>query len=116
MDVSRGDSGCVCIEDAATTRIYPLSLPDALPIWHHRQRDAQPARAALARVLLGVVRAPQEEGDAAGSDDAVERDRSEEHTSELQSRQYLVCRLLLEKKSPQPPRSCLVPHRRHPCL
>src|SRR3712207_8687170 len=30
-------------------------------------------------------------------------DRSEEHTSELQSRQYLVCRLLLEKKPPPPP-------------
>src|SRR3712207_8934445 len=29
--------------------------------------------------------------------------RSEEHTSELQSRQYLVCRLLLEKKTPNPP-------------
>src|SRR3712207_8666692 len=32
----------------------------------------------------------------------VARDRSEEHTSELQSRQYLVCRLLLEKKKTQP--------------
>src|SRR3712207_7155800 len=32
-------------------------------------------------------------------------DRSEEHTSELQSRQYLVCRLLLEKKNRQPPLS-----------
>src|SRR5258707_9477389 len=32
------------------------------------------------------------------ADLAVEPDRSEEHTSELQSRQYLVCRLLLEKK------------------
>src|SRR5258707_9535221 len=31
--------------------------------------------------------------------------RSEEHTSELQSRQYLVCRLLLEKKKPVPPRA-----------
>src|SRR3712207_7481547 len=31
--------------------------------------------------------------------DVVERERSEEHTSELQSRQYLVCRLLLEKKN-----------------
>src|SRR3712207_7562998 len=31
--------------------------------------------------------------------------RSEEHTSELQSRQYLVCRLLLEKKKQSPPRS-----------
>src|SRR3712207_7154693 len=34
--------------------------------------------------------------------------RSEEHTSELQSRQYLVCRLLLEKKKNQPPQLC--PH------
>src|SRR3712207_7402777 len=33
------------------------------------------------------------------------RSRSEEHTSELQSRQYLVCRLLLEKKKKKPPRS-----------
>src|SRR3712207_6898588 len=32
---------------------------------------------------------------------ATERSRSEEHTSELQSRQYLVCRLLLEKKKKQ---------------
>src|SRR3712207_7697986 len=34
------------------------------------------------------------------SRDAATRARSEEHTSELQSRQYLVCRLLLEKKKP----------------
>src|SRR3712207_7050824 len=33
---------------------------------------------------------------------AFQRTRSEEHTSELQSRQYLVCRLLLEKKKHQP--------------
>src|SRR3712207_5208481 len=43
--------------------------------------------------------------------------RSEEHTSELQSRQYLVCRLLLEKKKPQPswplgPRNLRVASRR----
>src|SRR3712207_6994857 len=43
------------------------------------------ARARLGRRVRGV----------AGADEAV---RSEEHTSELQSRQYLVCRLLLEKK------------------
>src|SRR3712207_8330230 len=38
--------------------------------------------------------------------------RSEEHTSELQSRQYLVCRLLLEKKKihPRTPFSCLLTH------
>src|SRR3712207_8021261 len=35
--------------------------------------------------------------------------RSEEHTSELQSRQYLVCRLLLEKKKPQPPSYTISP-------
>src|SRR3712207_8962827 len=35
----------------------------------------------------------------AGPPEATFRDRSEEHTSELQSRQYLVCRLLLEKKN-----------------
>src|SRR3712207_7983027 len=34
-------------------------------------------------------------------DDVVDDRRSEEHTSELQSRQYLVCRLLLEKKNKQ---------------
>src|SRR5258707_10910225 len=39
-------------------------------------------------------------------------DRSEEHTSELQSRQYLVCRLLLEKKKKNPQTS---PHRRAQC-
>src|SRR3712207_8789784 len=37
---------------------------------------------------------------------AVQRGRSEEHTSELQSRQYLVCRLLLEKKNTRPRRPC----------
>src|SRR3712207_8378636 len=36
--------------------------------------------------------------------------RSEEHTSELQSRQYLVCRLLLEKKNMIPPHSCALRH------
>src|SRR3712207_7967333 len=40
---------------------------------------------------------------AATVDAETERDRSEEHTSELQSRQYLVCRLLLEKKQTDTP-------------
>src|SRR3712207_8358326 len=50
---------------------------------------------------LGLRRAqripPQPEGVRPGDEDELRR-RSEEHTSELQSRQYLVCRLLLEKK------------------
>src|SRR5947209_16283509 len=50
--------------------------------------------AALGRGLDQLRGAPLE-GELAGAQHA---ERSEEHTSELQSRQYLVCRLLLEKK------------------
>src|SRR3712207_7595952 len=48
--------------------------------------------------LLGVNRSAWQYEPLRGRDDAV-RERSEEHTSELQSRQYLVCRLLLEEKT-----------------
>src|SRR6476620_12737985 len=61
--------------DTATTEIYTLSLHDALPIF-----SPPPRRWPVPR------RRPRAQP------------RSEEHTSELQSRQYLVCRLLLEKK------------------
>src|SRR3712207_9445384 len=81
--------------DTATTEIYTLSLHDALPIC--------------------LVTAAAQVSDSTGSKNKGERGnlsrgtmmcsltqtssrRSEEHTSELQSRQYLVCRLLLEKK------------------
>src|SRR3712207_7870729 len=50
----------------------------------------------LGRILLGRA------ADLADHDDRPSLGRSEEHTSELQSRQYLVCRLLLEKKQTQP--------------
>src|SRR3712207_8268467 len=53
------------------------------------------------RVPAGRLRSPARERAGAGPchhPAALPRDRSEEHTSELQSRQYLVCRLLLEKK------------------
>src|SRR3712207_7231874 len=78
--------------DTATTEIYTLSLHDALPI-------SVDQRAAVERVLP-AIRAGRHltllvEGTTASGKTAV---RSEEHTSELQSRQYLVCRLLLEKK------------------
>src|SRR2546422_11713705 len=64
--------------DTATTEIYTLSLHDALPISRFRVQEVvsafyEPRRCAPAG-------------------------RSEEHTSELQSRLHLVCRLLLEKK------------------
>src|SRR3712207_7778998 len=96
--------------DTATTEIYTLSLRDALPIsrvhvqteldvelprvhaeGHRGQHDharpplpGEPRRLGRDPIALDRVRPV--------------RERSEEHTSELQSRQYLVCRLLLEKK------------------
>src|SRR5439155_22654136 len=81
--------------DTATTDIYTLSLHDALPISSRRWR-LRP-RAHLGRRRLGQ---PQP---AAHPDHRHGRRRgalrSEEHTSELQSRGHLVCRLLLEKKN-----------------
>src|SRR3712207_8663079 len=78
--------------DTATTEIYTLSLHDALPIYlvSISWAPVGPLTLKLSVLLcagmkpwaLPWVLAPQ---------------RSEEHTSELQSRQYLVCRLLLEK-------------------
>src|SRR2546428_10282545 len=82
--------------DTATTEIYTLSLHDALPICSGRG-SPPPAPPPRAR------RAP-------GSRACTAPCRSEEHTSELQSRSDLVCRLLLEKKkndaSTSPDLSC----------
>src|SRR3989304_10570289 len=66
----------------ATTEIYPLSLHDALPIcsWHRT-----PPASFMARLWRSTA-------------ESCARNRSEEHTSELQSRRHPVCRLLLEKK------------------
>src|SRR5206468_11121795 len=71
--------------DPATTEIYTLSLHDALPIWCSRRRGCRSGRGF--RPVRGRVRTGC---------------RSEEHTSELQSRSDLVCRLLLEKKNTNP--------------
>src|SRR3712207_7935029 len=83
--------------DTATTEIYTLSLHDALPICLRQRRLVDLLRAGP----RGELRARPH---AAGLHHHGRvlllhgGDRSEEHTSELQSRQYLVCRLLLEKK------------------
>src|SRR3712207_7673787 len=79
--------------DTATTEIYTLSLHDALPISGRRpDRPDLLCRADL-RGGSGELRPrPRQARPRRGPY------RSEEHTSELQSRQYLVCRLLLEKK------------------
>src|SRR3989442_12000199 len=74
--------------DTATTEIYTLSLHDALPISAPGGHPLHAAGSQQAGVALVVAVAH-----AAG-----EHVRSEEHTSELQSRPHLVCRLLLEKK------------------
>src|SRR6185436_21053019 len=62
--------------DTATTEIYTLSLHDALPISCAKRHTSSRARGPYGRRAW----------------------RSEEHTSELQSPDQLVCRLLLEKK------------------
>src|SRR2546422_8616740 len=73
--------------DTATTEIYTLSLHDALPIY----------LASLA-ASHGDGTDPRLPDDAVASGVHAVSFRSEEHTSELQSRLHLVCRLLLEKK------------------
>src|SRR5437879_13042980 len=87
--------------DPSTNEIYTLSLHDALPI-SGSQRNRLPAgdqqrtqrrRVSPAPPLPPPRRTPNDL--AAGVGSVV---RSEEHTSELQSPMYLVCRLLLEKK------------------
>src|SRR3712207_7379110 len=90
---------CVCVlfffNDTATTEIYTLSLHDALPI-SEMCRNPSVSASAFTTSMCGIglcVAVPAGVGTSASS-----ARRSEEHTSELQSRQYLVCRLLLEKK------------------
>src|SRR3712207_8419557 len=91
--------------DTATTEIYTLSLHDALPISDKRQMGE-----GLRKVPQGFSGGANLFGEEAqvvgvgehllqGQTGLLQPPRSEEHTSELQSRQYLVCRLLLEKKN-----------------
>src|SRR3712207_9164184 len=81
--------------DTATTEIYTLSLHDALPIYRAPAASPRRTRSSASRPGRRRVRPPVPRDSARAHPAA---SRSEEHTSELQSRQYLVCRLLLEKK------------------
>src|SRR3712207_9423955 len=92
---------CFFFNDTATTEIYTLSLHDALPIstffkfiiHHSAFIISDGGIQVMPRAKRGNKRTEKRKKilDLA-------KGRSEEHTSELQSRQYLVCRLLLEKK------------------
>src|SRR3712207_8682063 len=82
--------------DTATAEIYTLSLHDALPIFEIHQQHVGAGADALVELILAVPGGEQERAHQAGR--FFMKARSEEHMSELQSRQYLVCRLLLEKK------------------
>src|SRR5690606_41908324 len=100
----------------ATAALYHLSLHDALPIWAFEIPAFEELREELLGKVVGVVGAVAEVADVGADGGTVEsadlgegalavlggpaRDpgRSEEHTSELQSRENPVCRLLLEKK------------------
>src|SRR3712207_8616936 len=82
--------------DTATTEIYTLSLHDALPI--SSTPGAAPGSGSRSRRATTARSVPPGTGPSRTSSSRCTTTRSEEHTSELQSRQYLVCRLLLEKK------------------
>src|SRR2546429_9710695 len=85
--------------DTATTEIYTLSLHDALPISgivvKQRLRSQIPRLGKCFRPNR-IILFSAENSEMCGGDKIFRR--SEEHTSELQSRLHLVCRLLLEKK------------------
>src|SRR3712207_7059017 len=85
--------------DTATTEIYTLSLHDALPICACRKKTGRPS----ATSTISAMRTISGSRKMRAARPRIRSQprftpRSEEHTSELQSRQYLVCRLLLEKK------------------
>src|SRR5687767_15884740 len=87
--------------DTATTEIYTLSLHDALPILFKRSQE---------QVGYRIV----EQAAAHARQIGVAVERSEEHTSELQSLAYLVCRLLLEKKKKKKHNNINTKSKKHP--
>src|SRR3712207_7218763 len=99
-------AGSFFFNDTATTEIYTLSLHDALPIFTRTSWMSSTSAAgvttiflywSMSRELTDSTVPTRSPGGKMRS-----RPRPEEQTSELQSRQYLVCRLLLEKKKNDP--------------
>src|SRR5690606_41443864 len=103
----------VAVKCPSPPHISPLALHDALPIYFPAVQWRVKAAGSPRLLSLQSPRAPDRQAgsELAGRpntrrqslpgypDDASPNDRSEEHTSELQSRENLVCRLLLEKKN-----------------
>src|SRR3712207_8732036 len=109
-----GDGGCffLMIRRPPRSTLFPYTTLFRSPLAPQRRSDKRGElrpRAAAQGVVLRLQRDPRLQG-RPHQDPLRPRGRSEEHTSELQSRQYLVCRLLLEKKN-TPPRG--VPTVRH---
>src|SRR3712207_6886905 len=88
--------------DTATTEIYTLSLHDALPIFPEEHINYIPLKDKTKDFINYNIDNDLNElfPERPLAQLGKWQPRSEEHTSELQSRQYLVCRLLLEKKTP----------------
>src|SRR5258708_38135939 len=90
--------------DTETTEIYTLSLHDALPICKEVTVESAactvhiPAQSGLSSVTYKTLAGPPEDFTVEPNVTGIKYKRSEEHTSELQSPDHLVCRLLLEKK------------------
>src|SRR3712207_8635201 len=91
--------------DTATTEIYTLSLHDALPIWIFLDERRKTLQAGISALQLGIAQAPEVEAalrTLQGRRDALQRSLDEDRKStrlNSKSRQYLVCRLLLEKNT-----------------
>src|SRR5690606_39981186 len=92
----------VCATVPPPPALYPLSLHDALPILTSSRSSIRRPGWGLRREIA-IVRLNALVDGSWGSGST--RNRSEEHTSELQSRENLVCRLLLEKKKQDLPRA-----------
>src|SRR5438552_13715261 len=92
--------------DTATTELYTLSLHDALPIWYmavsseaaEAARQAAKTYGAKTESSSTTARGPVANSRARSVARATNRTEIGKHTSELQSPDHLVCRLLLEKK------------------
>src|SRR5690606_41874888 len=96
-------SAALFFNPTPSAEIYPLSLHDALPIspsWASPSNDGEFRLETEELRGQWAVRRPAPRGCARGHAQGLVKPmpRSEEHTSELQSRENLVCRLLLEKK------------------